>query len=267
MDRLWSTGESSLHELDTIRETMPPVWIIVYCLAGSAAISVLSNSFALTEGHAAILFTEMFPVVSERSGDFRAFYMIIERNFAEDASYGMPNAFFDTIFFKPVLKIDDIAPAWIRLIRQVMETDADYRDEIVSPLLRGFFYDYYSRWETVYGKNILNEGHTNADIICSKFYNLVADNFREHHDTAYYADRLNITPNYLAMLIRQICMETPKEAIGRQLILEIKYLLRTTPLTVEQISHRLHFNTASYMCRFFRKHTGTSLSEFRKLKK
>lgn len=159
MDRLWSTGESSLHELDTIRETMPPVWIIVYCLAGSAAISVLSNSFALTEGHAAILFTEMFSVVSERSGDFRAFYMIIERNFAEDASYGMPNAFFDTIFFKPVLKIDDIAPAWIRLIRQVMETDADYRDEIVSPLLRGFFYDYYSRWETVYGKNILNEGH------------------------------------------------------------------------------------------------------------
>lgn len=264
MEHICKIGESSLHELDTIRETMPPVWIIVCCLDGCADISILSEVFKLTQGCGAIITNDMFPVVSGRTPDFRAFYMIVERHFAENASYNVPNTFFDAIYIEPVLKIGDMALPWIRLIKSVADTEAGYRAEIVSSLLHGFILDYFSRWENVYGKSTLNKERTPADMICSKFYNLVADNFREHHDTAYYADRLHITPNYLAMLIRQICMESPKEAIDRQLVLEIKHLLRTTSLSMEQVSHRLHFNNASYMCRFFRKHTGISLSEFRK---
>lgn len=264
MEHICKVGESSLHELDNIRETMPPVWTIVYCFDGSADLSILSEVYRLSQGSGAILTNDMFPVVSARTPDFRAFYLIVDRNFADDVSYTLPNTFFDATYVEPVLKIGDMALPWIRLIKSVADRDAGYRDEIMSSLLHAFMLDYFSRWEEVYGKSALNKERTPAEMICSKFYNLVADNFREHHDTAYYADRLNITPNYLAILIRQICLESPKEAIDRQLILEIKHLLRTTSLSMEQISHRLHFNNASYMCRFFRKHTGTSLSQFRK---
>lgn len=264
MEHICELGESSLRELDTIRETMPPVWIVTYCFEGSADLTVWSNRFQLTKGSGTIITNDMFPSVTNRTDDFLAFYMIFDRSFAENASYGVPNAFFDAVYIEPVLKIDDMALPWLRLIKSVADTDAGYRGEIVSSLLHGFLLDYFSRWEIVYGKSALEKERTPADMICSKFYNLVADNFREHHDTSYYADRLNITSNYLAMLTRQICMENPKEAIDRQLVLEIKHLLRTTSLSMEQVAHRLYFNNTSYMCRFFRKRTGISLSEFRK---
>lgn len=243
---------------------MAPVWIIVYCLEGSAELSLMSETHRLNRGDGAIITIDMFPAIFNRTPDFRVFFMIIDRNFADNASYNAPNAFFDAIYVRPVLNMGDMGMPWIKLIKSVLGTDAGYRDQIFSSLLHGFILDYFSRWEMVYGKSALDAERKPAEMICGKFYNLVADNFREHHDTAYYADKLNITPNYLAMLIRQICLESPKEAINRQLLLEIKHLLRTTPLTMEQISHRLHFNNASYMCRFFRKKTGLYLSEFRK---
>ena len=264
MEHICKTGESSLGELDTLRESMPPVWIFIYCLEGSADISLSSRVYRLTQGCGTIITIDMFPAVSSRTADFRSFYLIIDRSLAEDASYNVPNAFFDSIYIEPVLQMGEMAQPWIQVIKSVTERDAGYRDEIVSSLIRGLILDYFSRWEMVYGKSRMGTERSPAEKMCSKFYNLVVDNFREHHDTAYYADRLNITPNYLAMLIRKICRESPKEAINRQLVLEIKYLLRTTTMSMEQVSHRLHFNNASYMCRFFRKQTGISLSEFRK---
>lgn len=263
MDHICKIGESSLSELENIRETLPPVCIVVYCLEGSAELTILSNSFPFIKGCGTIITTDMLPSVTNRSDDFRAFYMMFDRDFTDNATYNVPTAFFDAIYIEPVLRIDDFALPWIGLIKSVAGADSGYRDEVLSSLLRGFILDYFSRWEIVYGKGAWERERKSADMICSKFYNLVMDNFREHHDTTYYADKLHITANYLAMLIRKICLESPKEAIDRQLVLEIKHLLRTTSLSIEQISHKLNFNNASYMCRFFRKRTGRSLSEFR----
>lgn len=47
------------------------------------------------------------------------------------------------------------------------------------------------------------------------------------------------------------------------MILEIKHLLKNTTLTAAQIALRLHFPDSSYLCRYFRKHTGTSISTYR----
>lgn len=66
------------------------------------------------------------------------------------------------------------------------------------------------------------------------------------------------------MATRQVCHETPKQAIDRQVTMEMKYLLKNTNMTAEQIADYLHFSDTSYMCRFFRRQTGLSLSEYRK---
>lgn len=89
------------------------------------------------------------------------------------------------------------------------------------------------------------------------------DHFREHRNIAYYADILCITPNYLAMIVRKICNETPKQAIDRLITLEMKHLLRNTTLTIEQIADQLHFPDTSYMCRVFRRQIGVSPLKYR----
>lgn len=65
------------------------------------------------------------------------------------------------------------------------------------------------------------------------------------------------------MIMRRVCKESPKEAIDRQVILEIKHLLKNSTLTAAQIALRLHFPDPSYLSRYFRKHTGTSITAYR----
>lgn len=61
--------------------------------------------------------------------------------------------------------------------------------------------------------------------------------------------------------------DTPKGLIERQVILEMKMLLETTDMSVKEIAGCLNFEDGSYMCRFFKRHTGISLTEYRKIQR
>ena len=56
---------------------------------------------------------------------------------------------------------------------------------------------------------------------------------------------------------------TAKEFIDRAVVLEIKMLLKSSDLSVQEIAYRLHFPDQSYLGRFFKKHTGESPTEYR----
>lgn len=79
----------------------------------------------------------------------------------------------------------------------------------------------------------------------------------------FYADKLNVTPDYLYKLIYRSDNVTPKEMIDRQTIITIKTYLQNTDLSVKNIASELNFDDPSYMCRFFRRMTGVSPVKFR----
>lgn len=246
-------------------ESHLPAYIIIYCLAGEAELKLQFRSHAFRQGMMAVIPPDMFPAFTSRSETFTAFYWLTDRDFAEKALYDIPNGFYDAIYKAPILPVGNSMNVWLELLRNISDDHTDSsRLNILSSLLRAFTLDYYEKWKRHYDSLPLKDDKSPADFICMKFYNLIFDNFREHRNTAYYADKLCITPNYLAMIVRKICDETPKQAIDRYVTLEMKYLLRNTTLTAEQIALQLHFPDTSYMCRFFRKQTGISMSEYRR---
>ena len=64
-----------------------------------------------------------------------------------------------------------------------------------------------------------------------------------------------------------IARSSAKEFIDRSVLLEIKMLLQSTDLSVQEIAYRLHFPDQSYLGRYFKKHTGESPTEYRNTKK
>ena len=56
---------------------------------------------------------------------------------------------------------------------------------------------------------------------------------------------------------------TPVEYINHVKILHAIDLLRTSNLTVEEISYKLNFTSASYFIRVFKKHNGNTPNEER----
>jgi AraC-like DNA-binding protein len=95
------------------------------------------------------------------------------------------------------------------------------------------------------------------------FVQLVSDHFREEHGTEFYADRLCITPNYLNKIVRQSLGKSAKTYILDQILAEASRQLKYTTLPVADIAVQLHFDTATYFVRLFKKHMAMTPLEYR----
>ena len=87
--------------------------------------------------------------------------------------------------------------------------------------------------------------------------------FKENKDVAFYADKLCITSKYLTMVIKETSGKSAKDWIVEYIILEIKALLKNTNLNIQEIAIKTNFANQFVAGRFFRKHTGMSLSQYR----
>ncbi|GLU51487.1 helix-turn-helix domain-containing protein [Dyadobacter frigoris] len=78
------------------------------------------------------------------------------------------------------------------------------------------------------------------------------------------AEMMNVNPNYLNSSVKKVTGQTASVIIQEKLLLEAKAYLIHTSLQVAEIAYRLGFENLSYFNRFFKKHTQTTPSEFRK---
>ena len=96
------------------------------------------------------------------------------------------------------------------------------------------------------------------------FLRLVPIHFAEHHDVAFYASQLCITPRYLSQIVREVSGRTVVDYINQMLLMEASYLLQQTSLPIVQIADRLHFSETASFTRFFTRMKGMTPREFRR---
>ena len=96
------------------------------------------------------------------------------------------------------------------------------------------------------------------------FIRLLPRHFAEHHDIAFYADQLHISPVYLSRVVRQVTGRTVVDYINQMLLMEATFLLQTSRLSITQIADRLHFADTPSFSKFFSRLKGMSPKEYRK---
>lgn len=112
--------------------------------------------------------------------------------------------------------------------------------------------------------NQVTSKYTRRQRLFHRFISLLYTHCRQHHDIAFYADQLCITPRYLYDITFECSPAmSPKQMIDKQLILEIKTFLYSSDLTITEIAFQLNLPDQSYLCRYFKRHMGISPTEFR----
>ena len=105
--------------------------------------------------------------------------------------------------------------------------------------------------EQYFNKHLHFEKNTQAMDIIKRFSDLVENNFREQRSVKFYADQLNMHPNYLNSLVKKDTGKTAKESIQNRLLVEKQYLLHTTNLSIKEISGNMGFKDPNYFTSFF----------------
>lgn len=95
------------------------------------------------------------------------------------------------------------------------------------------------------------------------FQELIEENFLILKTPRQYAEKMNVTPNYLNALCKKKSGKSAGELIRQRVLLEAKRLLAHTKLSVSEISFKLGFEDNSYFGRFFKKYLGLTPEQFR----
>ena len=233
---------------------------------------VTEGHIILDNGGGEMIFTpnEMFvfypgsPIyIYETSDDYEGICLIIDEQMAHDTQ-AFRNLIKASVIplsnygnSKVTLLPDDAQrlQSLMLLIRQYIMQPLSLKSEILEHLYSVFINDLISIQS--FEKTRLSMSRQSEEIFVS-FYTLLTNNYLEHRDLKFYADSLFITTTYLSRIVKQITGRTVMECINELLAMEATRLLKSTALTVEQISDQLHFATSASFDKFYKRMRGTT---------
>ena len=117
------------------------------------------------------------------------------------------------------------------------------------------------------GTSVQNHHSNNSKyVLANRFKQLIKEQFMEMKQVKQYALLLHITPIYLNEVMKEITGFSASYWIHHEILLEAKRLLAFSEKDVRQIAWDLGYEDDAYFSRFFKKHTGSTASAFRKQK-
>lgn len=92
---------------------------------------------------------------------------------------------------------------------------------------------------------------------------LVSENYSQHRQMTFYADRLCLSPKYLSKLVKEVSGKSTPEWIESHVMLEAKHLLKYSHMSIKEVVYRLHFPNQTAFYKYFKAHTGMTPTDYR----
>lgn len=137
-----------------------------------------------------------------------------------------------------------------------------YRREVVQHLITSLLYNYHYLQDNYHRDKLLHPSR--HEELFRRFITLVNEHCKTQRTTAFYADRLCLSPRYLSTVIRDVSGRTVVEWVNQAVILEAKVLLKHSDLLTYQIADELHFPNPSFFSKFFKRMTGMTPQEYQR---
>ena len=115
--------------------------------------------------------------------------------------------------------------------------------------------------------NLDNSPLTRKDEVLQKFVSQLYRTYRTQHEVGYYAEQQFLTSRYFSSIIKQKSGKSPSEWISTALLVDAKNLLKTTNMTIKEISDKLCFPNQSYFGKWFKNLMNVGPLDFRRGKK
>ncbi|MDR1880040.1 MAG: AraC family transcriptional regulator [Tannerellaceae bacterium] len=157
-------------------------------------------------------------------------------------------------------ELEAMTTYYTMLQRAIRIKDHPYRMEIAKHLTMVFF---YGAGHTFH-KLSENKEQSRQDMLVENFLNLVQAHYREQRGLEFYADKLCLTPKHLSKVVKETSGTSASDWIDNHVALEAKALLKSTNMTIQQISDELNFPSQSFFGKYFKRIVGVAPKEYKR---
>jgi AraC-like DNA-binding protein len=200
------------------------------------------------------------------SRDFEGLFIVMSQKFTESL---MPNAS-DRLPLQLSVRDNPAIPLeeetlqgmikYFDMLKRVIQVeDHPYRLEVARHLTLAFFYGVGAVLNKTADKTKLTHHETLVD----KYLTLVQKHFKEQRGLEFYADKLCVTAKHLSKVVKATSGKASNDWIDEHVVLEAKALIKSTNMTVEQISEELNFPSQSFFGKYFKRVTGMSPRDYK----
>jgi len=259
--------------LPVLEEKILPIRIdalvLILCTKGSGHIGIDLREYDIRENTLVFIHPKNYINMTEYSSDFSANIMVCSRRVVEDVLPKLTDLLpllihhrTDPVTHLSVSEAMGLNGFFEFLCDKLSKPATPFQHRKVMCILQAALFEmmeiqYESSSERMFGKSRKEE-------IMAKFILAVSENFRSRREVSFYAETLCITPKHLSAVIKGITGRTAGEWIENYVIMEAKVLLKSTDLTIQEISSKLNFANQSFFGKYFKHITGLSPSAYRK---
>lgn len=259
--------------IDVVRSPLPdgPFKMDTYgfflCQQGTTQGSIDLIPYKLRAGMLAVNVPEQLITCTSSSDDFSGTCLVMTRRFVE--GLGLPYNFSLAIGIRetPVLTLK---PGTVKallnycdMVRNLLAKERPFQAESLRHLTCAYAYSLGA-----YLYRMAESRRLSGDErMMQQFLHEVRMHYRKERSVQFYAERLHLTPGYLSTFVKNVSGKTPSEWIDSYVVLEAKALLKSSMLTIQQISNELNFPSQSFFGKFFKRVTGMGPKTYRENKR
>jgi len=139
-----------------------------------------------------------------------------------------------------------------------------HHEEITKSLMYAFIALTTSLyWETEAETEL--ESGSRGTMIADEFSKLLTTYHKTERKASFYSGKLCITTQYLSRTLKRITGRSVNEWIIEAVILEAKALLKSSDMSIAQLSEELNFPNPSFFVRYFKQYAGITPMKYRNI--
>lgn len=240
---------------------------IYFCRQGWAQVTINLQDYEIAANTQVIIMPNSIVRVNGCSADFRADYFGFPIAMFHEASFRLEPSFFGFLrenpcYTLPVENTSAVKGLMNATAAIYADRDNRFRIQIARNHLQCFLWEIYDKCHRFFSRQEI-EGRNRQDELLKRFMGLVHEYCVSEREVTFYADKLCISTKYLTGICRNVTGKPAKQIIDEFSILEIKVLLQSAGMTIQEIADKLNFPDQSYLGRFFKRHEGVSPKEYR----
>lgn len=240
--------------------------IFVLCMEGKIEASVNLNKIYVNPNDVITLTPGSIFQINSVEGNLKIYFLGFSSHYIEQKNHS--RAMLDVIYWtlgKPVLSLKpqgaQLMEEYLKMLLRMFESFNEHiREQITSNL----FEDIHTGISILYqNKNVEKSVVSKSEQLCRDFMQLVMQHYNHTRNVSWYAEKLGITHAHLCTTVKQVTGKTCINIISSMVIMDAKSQLKSTQLSIQNISDSLNFANMSFFGKYFKRYVGMSPLEYR----